>query len=196
MSGNEPQIEFDTKNLRATLLRVKEEQGPRMLRNLRRNLRSVGDGIIAGQRQELSGPLPGVAVRTGKKIVRVKPRNGRKAYLRTINVYDAREARRSRSTNLRASIKQNLKTRVVAGKTRSGIRIEAAKTPSKTSGKKYDMAKVWNKKTFRHPAFGNRRGDWVTQYGQPYWWKPIAKGSKQAAAQAEKAINDALNGKG
>ncbi|WP_461634500.1 hypothetical protein [Glutamicibacter soli] len=189
------QIEFDTKNLRATLQRVKEEQGPRMLRNLRRNLRSVGDGIIAGQRQELSAPPPGVAKRAGKKIVRVKARDGRKAYLRAVNVYEAQAAKRSRSTNLRGRIKQNLKTRVVAGKTRSGIRIEAAKTPGSAGKKSYNMALVWNKKTFRHPAFGGR-SEWVTQYGQPYWWKPINEGSKQAAAQAEKAINDALNGRG
>lgn len=195
MSADGPQIQFDTKNLRATLQRVKEDQGPRMLRNLRRNLRAVGDDIIAGQRQELSAPPPGVAQRAGKKVVRVKPRDGRKGYLRTVNVYEAKSAKRSRSTNLRGSIKRNLRTRVVAGKTRSGIRIEAVKTPSTNGGKKYDMAKVWNKKTFRHPAFGGR-GQYITQYGQPYWWKPISKGAKKASAQAEKAIADALNGKG
>lgn len=193
MTGNGPDIEFDMKNLRATLDRVRAEQGPAMLRNLRRNLRSVGDGIIADQRQVLSGPLPGVAKRAGKKIVRVNPRDGRKGYLRTVNVYEAQAVSRQRSTQLRDRVKAQLKTRVVAGKKRSGIRIVADKTMDK-SGSKYNMSKVWNKKLFRHPTFGE--GQYVTQYGMPYWWKPIEKGAKLAHEQAAKAINDALNGKG
>ncbi|MHC6176241.1 hypothetical protein [Glutamicibacter sp. X7] len=189
-----PEIDFDLKNLRTTLERVREEQGPKMLRNLRRNLRGVGDGIIADQRRILSAPPPGVAQSVGKKIVRVKPRDGRKAYLRAVNVYEARQASRTRSTGLRDDIKKSLKTRVVAGKKRSGIRVEATKTPSKTGGTKHDMAKVWNKKTFRHPTFD--QGKYVTQYGQPYWWAPIQKGAAAAHAQAAKAIDDALNGRG
>jgi hypothetical protein len=187
-------LEFDTKNLRQILAKVKDEQGPAMQRNLRRNLRGVGDGIIAGQRGLLNAPPPGVAKSTGTKIVKVKPKNGRKAYLRVVNIYEAQQASRKRSNNLRGRIKGSLKTRIVAGKTRSGIRIQAAKTPSGGEENKYDMAKVWNKKLFRHRVFGGRT--YVTQYGQPYWWAPIKAGSVEARKKAEQAINDALNGKG
>lgn len=194
-SGIDVSVDFDTKNLRATLLRVKTDFGPTVHRNLRRNLRAVGDDIISDQRSELSKPSKGVARVVGKKVAKIKPGNGRKAYLRLVNDYEAVAASRQRSTNLRGRIKKALKTRVVAGKTRSGIRIAAAKTPSGSEENKYDMAKVWNKKVFRHRVFGED-GVWVAQYGGPYWGEPIRKGGESARKKAEKAIEDALNGKG
>ncbi|WP_411732187.1 hypothetical protein [Paeniglutamicibacter sp.] len=188
MAGGEPEITIDLRSLRATLAKVKEEQGPRIHRNLRKSLRGVGDDIIADQKSLLSAPLPGMAQRTGKKLVRVKPKNGRKAYLRAVNVYEAKAASRKRTKGMRRKVAGSLKTRVVAGKTRSGIRIQANKNVGGV------MTKVWNKKIFRHQVFGTDA--YVAQYGQPYWWKPIKAGGVEARKKAEKAINDALNGKG
>ncbi|ASN38998.1 hypothetical protein CGQ24_08205 [Arthrobacter sp. 7749] len=188
MAGGGPEISIDLKSLRATLAKVKAEQGPRIHRNLRKSLRGVGDGIIADQRSLLSAPLPGMAQRTGKKLVRVKPKDGRKAYLRAVNVYEAKAASRKRTKGMRRKVAASLKTRVVAGTTRSGIRIQANK------GVGGVMTKVWNKKIFRHPVFGSSA--YVAQYGQPYWWMPIKAGGVEARKKALQAIEDALNGKG
>jgi hypothetical protein len=57
------------------------------------------------------------------------------------------------------------------------------------------MVKGWNKRTLRHPVFGNKE-QFVTQFGQPYWWEPIKRGQVQAKEKALAAISDALNGKG
>lgn len=188
MAGGDPEIMIDLSSLRATLAKVKAEQGPKIHRNLRKNLRGVGDGIIADQRALINGPLPGMAQVTGKRIVRVKPKNGRKAYLRAVNVYEAKAASRKRTKGMRRAVAASLKTRVVAGTTRSGIRIQANKSVGGV------MTKAWNAKVFRHEVFNT--GAYVSQYGQPYWWKPIKAGGEEAKKIAIQAIEDALNGKG
>lgn len=70
------------------------------------------------------------------------------------------------STGLRDRIEQGLKTRVVAGKTRQGVDI-------RTSGPRvggYNMARVMQATTFRHPVFGS--STWVEQSGHPYFFEP------------------------
>lgn len=183
-----PEITITSPNIREALAKAKEI-GPAVQRNLRRNLRGVGDEIIKDQRAILSGAKPGNARKAGMRVKRVQ-RGGRgKAYLRAVNVYKAQAASRSRSTGMRERIKAALKTRVVAGATRSGISIRADKA---TGGV---MVKGWNKKVLRHPVFGSRE-TFVTQFGQPYWWEPIKRGQLDAREKALRAIDDALNGKG
>jgi hypothetical protein len=183
-----PEITIASPNIREALARAKEI-GPKVQRNLRKSLRGVGDDIIKDQRAILDGAKPGKAKRAGKTVRRIKAKGGRKAYLRTVNVYKAEAATRDRSTGMRKQIKASLKTRVVAGATRSGISIRADKSVGGV------MVKGWNKKTLRHPIFGNKE-QFVTQFGQPYWWEPIKAGRIDAKDKALAAINDALNGKG
>lgn len=183
-----PEITITSPNIREALARAKEI-GPAVQRNLRRNLRGVGDEIIKDQRAILSGAKPGNARKAGMRVKRIQRKGSGKAYLRAVNVYKAEAAGRSRSTGMRERIKASLKTRVVAGATRSGISIRADKS---TGGV---MVKGWNKKVLRHPVFGSRE-TFVTQFGQPYWWEPIKRGQLDAREKALAAINDALNGKG
>lgn len=182
-----PEIVITSPNLREVLAQAKEI-GPAVQRNLRRELRGVGDGIIKDQRAILSGAKPGNAQKAGMRVKRVQAKGGRKSYLRSVNVYKQQDARRSRSTGMRNAVKASLKTRVVAGATRSGISIRADKSVGGV------MVKAWNKKIIRHPVFGDRE-TFVTQYGQPYWWEPIKRGQVEAKAKALNAIDNALNGK-
>lgn len=183
-----PEITITSPNIREALARAKEI-GPAVQRNLRRSLRGVGDEIIKDQRAILSGAKPGNARKAGMRVKKVQRKGSGKAYLRAVNVYKPEAASRNRSTGMRERIKASLKTRVVAGATRSGISIRADKS---TGGV---MVKGWNKKVLRHPVFGNRE-TFVTQYGQPYWWEPIKRGQLDARERALQAISDALNGKG
>lgn len=182
-----PEITITSPNIREALARAKEI-GPAVQRNLRRNLRGVGDDIIKEQRAIISGALPGNAKRAGKTVRRIKDSKGR-TYLRAVNVYKAEAASRNRGKGLRNRVKASLKTRVVAGATRSGISIRADKSVS------HGMEKLWNKKVIRHPVFGNK-DRFVSQFGQPYWWEPIKRGRINARDKALAAIDDALNGKG
>jgi hypothetical protein len=183
-----PEITITSPNIREALAKAKEI-GPAVQRNLRRNLRGVGDDIIKDQRAILSGAKPGNAQKAGMRVKRIQRKGSGKAYLRTVNVYKAQAASRNRSTGMRERIKASLKTRVVAGATRSGISIRADKS---TGGV---MVKGWNKKVLRHPVFGSKE-NYVSQFGQPYWWEPIKRGQLDAREKALQAISDALNGKG
>ncbi|MEE2568605.1 hypothetical protein V1638_04235 [Pseudarthrobacter sp. J64] len=182
-----PEITITSPNLRQVLEEAKAIS-PKIARNLRRNLRGVGDDIISDQKSILSGQLPGNAKKAGMQVRRIKTKRG-KSYLRAVNVYRAESAKRSRSTGMRNKVKASLKTRVVSGATRSGISIRADK------GVGGVMVKGWNKKVIRHPVFGNRE-QFVSQFGQPYWWEPIKAGRIKAQQKALDAIDDALNGRG
>lgn len=183
-----PEITITSPNIREALARAKEV-GPAVQRNLRRDLRGVGDGIIKDQRAILDGAKPGVARKAGMRVKKIQRGGKGKVYLRAVNVYKAQAASRSRSTGMRKQVKASLKTRVVAGATRSGISIRADKSVGGV------MVKGWNKKVIRHPVFGNKES-FVTQFGQPYWWEPIKRGQLDARDKALRAIDDALNGKG
>lgn len=183
-----PEITITSPNIREALARAKEV-GPAVQRNLRRDLRGVGDEIIKDQRAILDGAKPGNARKDGMRVKKVRRGGSGKVYLRAVNVYKAQAASRSRSTGMRKQVKASLKTRVVAGATRSGISIRADKSVGGV------MVKGWNKKVIRHPVFGNK-DSFVTQFGQPYWWEPIKRGQLDAHEKALRAIDDALNGKG
>ncbi|BCW79008.1 hypothetical protein [Arthrobacter sp. NicSoilC5] len=183
-----PEITITSPNIREALAKAKEI-GPAVQRNLRRDLRGVGDDIIRDQRSILDGAKPGNARKAGMRIKKIQRKGGGKSYMRAVNVYKAEAASRSRSTGMRKRIKAALKTRVVAGTTRSGISIRADKSVGGV------MVKGWNKKVIRHPVFGNRE-QFVSQFGQPYWWEPIKRGQVAAKEKALAAIDDALNGKG
>lgn len=190
MAGEAPEGEITIEsNLREIIANCKAVS-PALARDLRRSLRQSGQEIIADQKTELSKPSRGMAVKTGQRLKMVGGKGGKKQYLRAVNVYKEQAAGRSRSTGMREAIKAGLKTRVVAGKTRSGVSIKA----QRPAGSKAPMPAAWNSKVFRHKVFGT--DEWVSQYGNPYWWDPIKNGSAEAKKRIEQAINDALNGKG
>lgn len=181
--GDGPEISIDVSDLRSVLTAAKEYD-PALARALRKRLRGTGDEIIAEQRAILSGPLPGLAVKTGKKRVWVTPRDGRRGYWRNVNLYEkSQDAKRSRSTGMRERIKASLKTRVVAGKTRQGVNV---RTDVRTAGV---MAVQWQAARFRHPVFNT--GTFVEQRGQQYFWGPAIRGRERAHQQIEQALAEA-----
>lgn len=186
-----PEITITSPNIREALARAKEI-GPAVGRNLRRSLRGVGDEIIKDQRAILDGAKPGVARKAGMRVKKIQRGGKGKVYLRAVNVYKAEATSRNRSSGMRRDIKAALKTRVVAGTSRSGISIRADKSVGGV------MVKGWNKKVIRHPVFRKegKTDTFVTQFGQPYWWEPIKRGQLDARDKALTAIDDALNGKG
>lgn len=178
-------FELDVSNLREVLGAVKDFS-PALARKLRKELRGTGDEIIADQGRILDGPLPpGVAV-AGKRTRLIVPQDGRKPYFRRVNVYEEREAaaRNRKSRGMRRDIKQALKTRVVAGKTRQGVQVRA-------NSKNSPMTHAWQAQIFRHPVFSHT-GRFVHQRGQPYFWAPAVKGRDRAAIKVDQAIAAAL----
>lgn len=187
MSGDGPQFELDTSNLREVLAAAKEFS-PALARDLRRELRTVGDDIIAGQRQILAGPLPGSVAVVGQRTRLVVPSDGRRPYRRTVNVYEERErVARDRKKGMRSKIAAGLKTRVVTGKTRQGVSVRTTRSISGV------MANVWQARRFRHPVFSHAGSTFVDQLGQPYFWGPAVAGREQAAKKVEDAIAATLD---
>lgn len=183
-------FELDAGNLREVLTAAKEFN-PTLARGLRKRLRTVGNDIIAEQRQVLAGPKPpGVAV-AGKTTRLVYRKDTGKPYLRRVNVYEERErVARDYKGGLRRRIGQGLKTRVVTGKTRQGV---AVRTTRRTE----EMSVGYQSKIFRHPVFAGRGrgggGSFVYQRGMPYFWGPALRGRTAAARKIDEALADAIN---
>lgn len=176
------------------LRKLFDELGPDVTRRLRKVLRHTGDEIIEQQREHLlQTPLPGKVAVTGKKTVFkvVTPKSG-KQYIRAQrqNVYETQERTgEHESTGMRQAIADGLATRVVAGRTRSGINIRT--TSSKMPAGKRDMPKSWNSRRFRHRAWG-RDDQWYYQQGAPFFFDPVWAGMKGMQASILQAIDDAL----
>lgn len=180
-------VKTDVDSLRA-LLKDFNDLPPKAKTATRRELRKVGDDILAEQRGILSRPLPpGVEVKSQFRHHAFNKKTGAH-FTRTINVYGERAVRRpGRSTGLRQRIKAGLVTRIVTGTTRQGVDI-------RTQNRKGEMSTGWNATRFRHPVFG-RAGRWVYQAGQPYFFKPVFNGRAAMIDHAVKILNDAVDGK-
>lgn len=183
-SGAGPEFEVELPDLRKLLADLKAVS-PMLARDVRRDLRSTGDGIIAKQRRILTGALPGPINKTGSTLRLIVPRNGRKPYYAIRNVYETGEGSEGGVDNLRSKIRAGLRTRVTAGKTRSAVQIKT--TGPKHNG--YNMAKTWQSKIFRHPVFGL---GWMYQQGQPYFWGPAYEGTEEMQLHVHKILDQAL----
>lgn len=179
-------LQVDPRSLER-LLREFRDLPPKVKTGVRRELRAVGDDVIAAQRSILDGPLPrGVKV-SGRSTVFAKNRKTGRTYLRRVNTYaDTDVERPGRSTGLRERIKEGLATRVVTGKTRQGIDI-------RNTNRKAEMSTGWNSKRFRHPVFGST-DKWVYQAGQPYFFGPVMAGRDDLLRRAEVILTEALKG--
>lgn len=180
MPEQNPEIGLDTSDLRGLLAAVRDFS-PKLATQLRRDLRGVGDDVIARQRAILAGPLPKGVVVTGKRLTRVQAKGKRRAYSRLVNTYGETDRPHAGSygRGLRKQIAAGLKVRVVAGKTRQGVELKT--TGPRDGG--YNMAKVWNRPRFRHPVFTDNGKVWVYQAGQPYFWGPIYDGGLEGMSE-------------
>lgn len=181
------QAKTDAATLRALLTEF-NTLPPKVKTGVRRDLRTTGDEVIAGQRAILNGPLPAGIKVAGKTLTLVKNKKTGRTYVRQVNRYGATDVQRpGRSTGLRERIKASLVTRVVTGKTRQSIEI-------RTQNSKATMSTGWNSKRFRHPVFGNKER-WAFQSGQPYFYAPVFAGRKTMIDRAIKILNDAVEGR-
>lgn len=180
----------DKESVRRLLTGMKEFP-PKVRTATRRELRTVGDDVIAEQRAILDGPLP-----TGTQKLRSRPmlvlsKKTNTLRLAKSNVYGDREVKRpGRSTGLREGIKAGLKTRVVTGAKYQGINVQT--TGPRVGNPKFNQAKFWQKKRFRHPLFGNRER-FVYQQGQPYFHAPILRGRDDMIRRAEEILSSAVD---
>lgn len=177
-------VELSTPDLRSTLAAAKEFS-PKLARGLRKELRSVGDDIIAKQRAVLSGPLPSGVEKTGQRTRMVLNKKTGSIVLAKRNVYrDKAVRRKGGTTEMREQIKAGLKTRVVAGKTRQGVSVRTTRSQA-------PLSIIWQSKRFRHKAWG--RLPYIDQKGQPYYWEPVLEGRDAARKKAGDAIDAALS---
>lgn len=181
----------DTESLRRLLSGLKD-MPPKVRTATRRDLRGVGAGVIKEQRDILSGPLPSGTTKAGFTHKVVHARSKGKFFVVKKNTYADTEVKRKRTTGaMREAIKAGLKTRVSTSAKYQGIDIQT--TGPRAGDPKYNKAKFWNKKRFRHPVFGNK-GKYVDQKGQPYFFAPVFRGredmEKRAAEILSRTIDD------
>ncbi|REC98329.1 hypothetical protein DEU35_1429 [Microbacterium sp. AG157] len=177
----------DPESLRRLISKLREFP-PAVRTPVRRELRGLGAPVISAQKSILDGPLPRGMVKTGFRHKLVHSKRKGKFYAVKVNIYSDRDVtRRGKSKGMRAAIKAGLKFRIVAGKTRQGIEF-------KTTGPKgpdgFNKAKFWQKRRFRHPAFGNRER-YVDQAGQPFFRAPVIEGREHLLRATEEIITRA-----
>ncbi len=173
-------------NLRAILAQIKEVD-PKLANNLRREFRRSGDEILAAQRNALAKRPPRVGG-SSQQLRLIRPRNGRKPYLAMRRIYREGETRTGGVSKLRSKISAGLRVRTIASARRQAVEFKT--TGPRNGGA--NMARVFEKRMFRHPVFGGG-GEWVPQYGQPYFFKPVTDEMRsRMAGRINSAIDDAL----
>ena len=173
-------------NLREILSDLKEID-PKLANNLRREFRRAGDEILAAQRAALATRPPRVGGST-KGLALIRPRNGRKPYFAFRRRYGEGETRTGGVSKLRSKIAGGLKVRTIASARRQAVEFRSG---GPTNGGA-NMARVFEKRMFRHPVFGGA-AQWVPQYGQPYFFKPVTTEMRQRMAdRIQQSIDDAL----
>lgn len=175
----------ESPRLNEVITRLKEFD-PKVARNLRRAMRDAGDEILAQMRDRLSERPARVGGST-KKLVRITPKNGR-PYLAFRRTYQPGDVREGGVSNLRDRIASGLRVRVTATAKREGVEI-------RTNGPRVggaNMARVYEKKQFRHPVFGTDR--YAPQFGQPYFFQSVGDEFRTRMQQRiYTAVDDAIS---
>lgn len=79
----------------------------------------------------------------------------------------------------------------MTGAKREGVEVKT--TGPRIGGS--NMARVWQKKQFRHPVFGGT--GWAVQFGHPYFFGPVTDELRnRMAARIQRAVNDAVDAAG
>jgi hypothetical protein len=90
------------------------------------------------------------------------------------------------SGDTRDEIAAKLRTKISAGKTRQGIGITTG-GPRKGGA---SLAKVFERKSFRHPVFGT--GQWAEQAGYPFFNKAVRDGADRMRERIDASIDDVI----
>lgn len=191
-------FDIETPDLRRILDHIASFD-PKLATDLRRELRRSGDDVIAAQRAILAGPKPGRVTTTGKRLVTVRPRNGRKPYKAwRVTLATGSDTGPGRQ-RLRSRISAGLRTQVSTGTRVQGVSIKTTGPRDRSaSGTSYNLARLWEARMFRHPVFasaggGLHKGAWVYQAGRPYFWDPIDKQFVTVRQRIFNSISDALD---
>lgn len=177
-------FDIEAPDLRGLIQKVKDAD-PKLATGMRRALRSSMDDIIAEQRAILAGAKPG-SIKVARSEYRlITPKGGRRPYFAKRNVYETGEDRTGGVSELREQISKGLVGRLTAGKTRQSVSVKT--TGPRADG--YNMARVWEKKKFRHPVYG--RG-FVWQQGRPYFFDPIRKNLPATQQRIADIIDDTI----
>ena len=90
---------------------------------------------------------------------------------------------RGESTGARDQAASALTVRVMTGKRQQGVRIVGSREP---------FAKSYNKRSWRHPVYGNREV-WAEQEGRPYFGSVVAQEAPAMREEIAEALQDALD---
>lgn len=90
------------------------------------------------------------------------------------------------SGEVRDQIAAGLRTRITAGRTRQSVSIGSS-GPRRGGA---SLAKVFERKRFRHPVFGT--GEWADQDGHPYFNKPAQEGFDEMRERLAEAVDDMI----
>jgi len=173
-------------NLREILTEIRAVD-PKLANNLRREWRRAGDEILAAQRAALAKRPPKVGG-SSKQLRLIRPRGRRKPYLAFRRIYKEGDTRASGESQLRAKIAGGLRVRTIASTRRQAIEFTSS-GPRKGGA---NMARVFEKRLFRHPVFG-RPDEWVPQFGQPYFFEPITDDMQtRMSVRITRSIDDAF----
>lgn len=93
-----------------------------------------------------------------------------------------------RSRGLRSGIARGIKVQVASGDNSARVGVFIRSTGSGLDGSRKKLVRRWDKGTFRHQVFGNKKV-WVSQSGRPYFGSVIEK----QKPQIEVAVNAALD---
>ncbi len=105
------------------------------------------------------------------------------------------QIRTKQRTGERVEVRTNTSALVAKG---IGFRMGTGKSPfvrfsasgSKLPSGRRAMAKALNKKSFRHPVFGDRSAPWVEQAGRPYFGAVILDERERLLEAINKAMDD------
>ena len=174
-SGNAELVRVDASELNALVKRLRTVEDRKLKARLRKALKESAKPMVDAVRDKVLEPTPHGDARANVGRIRYSQRKG------------AQEDRRR-------TVRQGIAKGVTASLRSGGRDAQLLVTASpRFLGKRAPMLKAYNKRSFRHPLFGNRNY-WHTQQGNPYFGDTIYNNRdeivKRLAAAMEAVAKD------
>lgn len=145
---------------------------------LRKNVRDAAKPIVKDMQVAVTSPTSRRSSRI--RVVKTRTRGGVRQEVETV-------------TNTAALVAKGIAFRVSTGKAGGAGRFVASSRALPEQRKA--MARALNKKSFRHPVFGDTK-HWVTQEGRPYFGSVILGNTAPLYDAIEKALDEAATALG
>lgn len=192
-TGGTEVVRVDARELNDLIKRLRQVENKKLKARLRKALKDSAKPMVdAVQKKVLEDAPSGGARRSGGRIRYTKSRS------RTVKGVDfdgsvIRE-RVTEQVSMRRTVRQGIAKGIGASLRASGNDAQLIITASpRFLGNRAPMLKAYNKRSFRHPLFGNRNY-WHTQQGNPYFGDTIYNNRdevvKRLAAAMEAVAND------